>query len=130
MNSLTDEQLMARVAENDSVAFEALYDRYAATALRVSRRLCNSPELANEAVQDAFLSIWRGRGRYDAASGSFGSWAMTVVRNRSIDLIRKDAGGVKRVALDDELLATLPADAASVEQLADRHEQVRRVWER
>src|SRR3954449_792699 len=105
MNILTDEQLMVRVAEQDDVAaFEALYDRHAAAALRVARRLCNSPELATEAVQDAFLSIWRGRERYSAGSGSFPGWAMTVVRNRAIDRVRKEAGGVSRVGLGEVLL--------------------------
>jgi RNA polymerase sigma-70 factor (ECF subfamily) len=131
MNRFTDEQLMTRVAEADDVAaFEILYDRHCSLALRVARRLCNSPELANEAVQDAFLSIWRGRDRYDAASGTFASWAMTVVRNRSIDRIRKEAGGVGRVPLDDELLATLSDGRAATEDEVDRNDQVRRVRER
>ena len=124
MNTFTDEELMARVAGNDVAAFEALYDRHAARALRVARRLCSDPELANEAVQDAFLSIWRGRTRYNPASGSFASWAMTVVRNRAIDLIRKEAGGVQRTALDDDLLATLADGSAGVAELADRHERL------
>jgi RNA polymerase sigma-70 factor (ECF subfamily) len=127
MNRFTDEQLMARVAQDDVAAFEVLYDRHAASALRAARRLCNSPELANEAVQDAFLSIWRGRERYRPESGSFASWAMTVVRNRAIDVIRKEAGGVSRVGLSDELAATLADRGPSTEQLADRYEQVRRV---
>ena len=121
---------MARVARDDVAAFETLYDRHAAAALRVARRLCNSPELANEAVQDAFLSIWRGRNRYNAASGSFASWAMTVVRNRAIDLIRKEAGGAARIALDDDLLATLADERDGTARLAERHEQALRVRER
>ena len=127
MNTLSDEELMARAARDDVAAFEALYDRHAARALRVARRLCADPELAYEAVQDAFLSIWRGRLRYDPASGSFSSWAMTVVRNRAIDLIRKEAGGLPRTTLDDELLATLADDAPGTPELADRHDQMQRV---
>ena len=127
MNTLTDTELMARVARDDVDAFEALYDRYAGRALRVARRLCSDPELANEAVQDAFLSIWRGRERYNAAHGSFASWAMTVVRNRAVDLIRKEAGGVTRTPLDDELLASLPERAPGTPELASRREQVMRV---
>jgi RNA polymerase sigma-70 factor (ECF subfamily) len=127
MNTFTDEQLMALVARDDVGAFETLYDRHAAAALRVARRVCNNPEMANEAVQDGFLSIWRGRSRYNARSGSFSSWAMTVVRNRAIDLIRKEAGGVARVPLDDQLLATLADDRAGVSAHAERHEEALRV---
>jgi RNA polymerase sigma-70 factor (ECF subfamily) len=130
MNTFTDEELMACVARDEVAAFETLYDRHAARALRVARRLCADPELANEAVQDAFLSIWRGRTRYDAASGTFASWAMTVVRNRAIDLIRKEASGVTRAPLDDDLLATLTDGAPGTAELADRHEQVKRIRER
>lgn len=127
MDSATDEQLMALVASGDVRAFELLYDRHAARALRVARRVCADPELANEAIQDAFVSIWRGRRRYHPACGSFASWAMTVVRNRAIDLIRKEAGGVLRTALDDELLAALADPAPGTPELADRHEQVQLV---
>ena len=127
MNTFTDEELMARVAGNDVAAFEALYDRHAARAFRVARRLCSDQEMANEAVQDAFLSIWRGRTRYNPASGSFASWAMTVVRNRAIDLIRKEAGGVQRSPLDDDLLATLADATPGTAELAARHQQLQLV---
>jgi RNA polymerase sigma-70 factor (ECF subfamily) len=130
MNTFTDEELMAKVARDDVSAFEALYDRHAARALRVARRLCSDRELANEAVQDAFLSIWRGRSRYNPAHGSFASWSMTVVRNRAIDLIRKEASGVSRTALDDDLLATLADGTAGTADLANRRAQVELVRER
>ncbi len=127
MNRLTDEQLMARVVAGEPAAFEALYDRHAGRAMWVARRICRDPEMAAEAVQDAFLSIWRGRARYDEAHGAFAGWAMTVVRNRAIDLIRKESAGVQRAALDDELLATLSDTGPGPSQLVAQRAAADRV---
>lgn len=134
MSAGTDEDLMQRVQAGDARAFELLYDRHSRRALRVSRGLSHDPELAAEAVQDAFLTMWRNCHLYVQAKGSFRGWAMTVVHNRTIDLMRKQPLNAKRVPLDDELLAVLAdrragpsesvAMAAETERIRDGLDQL------
>jgi RNA polymerase sigma-70 factor (ECF subfamily) len=126
MNGATDEVLAARMQHGDSRAFELLYDRHAARALRVARALVGDRELAEEVVQEAFLSVWRNAGRYDPRLGSFRAWALSVVRYRAIDLLRvrrKEAGD--QFVGDDEFF-TLPDEKADTEAAAvQRLEMVR-----
>ena len=106
MNRLTDEQLMERAQGGDDRAFEVLYERTAKTALRVASAVCGRPDLAADAVQDAYLTMWRQRDRFDARSGRFRTWAMTVVHNRTIDLLRRER--IRAAAPGgDELAASL-----------------------
>ncbi len=86
----TDEKLMRRLQRDDTVAFETLYDRHCGPAFRVAMSICSSPASAEEAVQDAFLSVWRSRKTYRQARGSFKAWMMRIVRNRAIDTFRKE----------------------------------------
>ncbi|GAC1320049.1 MAG: sigma-70 family RNA polymerase sigma factor [Thermoleophilaceae bacterium] len=83
-------ELMRRVQVGDADAFALLYDSLAPAAYRVAWSICKDEDRANDAVQDGFLSIWRCRASYRAERGSARAWAMTVVRNRSIDALRRD----------------------------------------
>lgn len=84
----TDEELMVRAQTDDTDAFAELYDRHAERGFRVARVICRDHSRAEDAVQEAFLAIWRGRAGYRPAAGSFRAWAMKVVKNRAIDSSR------------------------------------------
>jgi RNA polymerase sigma-70 factor, ECF subfamily len=104
----SDEQLMLRVRADDADAFERLYDRYVAVALRVARSVCFDAGRAEEAVQEGFLSIWRSRSSYRPGAGSVKAWALTIVRNRAIDAVRRDANdrGAQAGELESETADT------------------------
>ena len=88
----SDAALMRRFqVHDDAEAFALLYDRHAAKAQRVARAVCQREGAAEDAVQEAFISIWRGRRTYRQRQEGFGAWAMTIVRNRAIDIARRDA---------------------------------------
>ena len=77
---------MRRVKDDDSEAFRQLYDRHSGKGFNVALSVCRNPHLAEEALQEGFLSIWRGRSTYKAqAHSTFRGWAMTTIRNRAID---------------------------------------------
>ncbi|MBO0937017.1 RNA polymerase sigma-70 factor [Fibrella sp. HMF5335] len=57
----TDEQLVAALQHGDRQAFAQLYDRYWADLFQVAARKLASPELAEELVQDLFISLWQRR---------------------------------------------------------------------
>jgi RNA polymerase sigma-70 factor, ECF subfamily len=126
MDQATDEELATRMQHGDTHAFELLYDRHAGRALRVARAVMGDRELAEEAVQEAFLSIWRNAGRYDPRFGSFRAWALSVVRYRAIDLLRSRRKEAGDTFVGDDGFFTLPDEKADTEAAAaQRLEMVR-----
>lgn len=83
-----DRQTLAAVAGGSADALERLYDRYAATAFGLARRILAQQDLAEEVVQDVFSQVWREAGRYDAARASVAGWIVLLTRTRSIDRLR------------------------------------------
>jgi len=82
---------MTRAQAGDTNAFTALYDRHVEEAFRVARAICRDPGRAEDAVQEGFLAIWRGRANYQADAGGFRAWSMRIVKNRTIDSFRSAA---------------------------------------
>ena len=85
----TEEELMGRVAEGDVRAFEAVYDRYSRQAYSLARHITGVAAGAEEATQDAFLSLWRGASRFDPERARLVTWLLALVRYRSIDWLRR-----------------------------------------
>lgn len=82
---------MGRVQRDDVDAFEQLFDRHAVRALRVAASVCRDRGHAEDAVQEGFLSIWRGRADYRPEKGTFRVWSMSIVRFRAVDAARRVA---------------------------------------
>ena len=91
IDSLSDELLAARVAAHDAEAFAALYRRHRPGALRLAISLSASREVAEDVVQEAFLSVWRQARGFNAHRGRFAPWLNTIVRNRATDAWRRAA---------------------------------------
>jgi RNA polymerase sigma-70 factor, ECF subfamily len=79
---------MRKVAAGDALAFAAVYERHAAAAYRLARRILE-PAAAEEVVQESFLALWRAPA-YRAERGSLRAFVLAVVRNRAIDVLRAD----------------------------------------
>lgn len=102
------------VARGDRVAFRALYDEASPRLFAVILRLVRNRTMAEDALQDVFLRIWRGAGQFDPGRGTAIAWMVTIARNRAIDLIRQNTGPLAAARTgDDDLLAEIadPADA-------------------
>ena len=84
-----DGAVLSRVAGGDGAAFDDLYARYAPVAGAVALRVLREPGLAEDAVQEAFLAVWRRAAGYDPARGSVRSWLLTIVRHQAIDTLRR-----------------------------------------
>ncbi len=83
----SDAALAAAVADGDRRAFEELYTRHAPwLVVRLSRR-CVDPGLVDEVVQDTFVAVWRGAGRW-AGRGEVPAWIWGIGIRRLIDGVR------------------------------------------
>ena len=98
LERLADEELMTLVDGKDPDAFEVFYDRHGGAAYSLAHRIVGDPGLAEDVTQEAFLSIWRSKARFDPARGSVRAWALGIVRNRAIDALR--APRARRPKLD------------------------------
>lgn len=92
----TDLDLLRRVARRDEEAFRRLFRRHAPRAHALALRVVRQPFLAEEAVQDAFLALWRDAGSHDPARGSVRAWLMSMVHNRAVDLVRREESQRRR----------------------------------
>jgi RNA polymerase sigma-70 factor (ECF subfamily) len=87
----TDEALVASVGRGDEHALASLYDRHGASANGLARRVLRDRALAEDAVQEAFLTVWRTAGRFSADRGSARSWILMLVHRRAVDVLRAEA---------------------------------------
>lgn len=125
---LDDGQLMWRVARgDDALAFALLYERHLGPALRLAMQLCSRYALAEEVVQEAFLSVWRNRARYDGRRGSVRAWLLWTVRNRAIDVLRQSVPCEPLPSTDGALADGALWAQESTDGLASRREDTRRV---
>src|SRR6202044_3280055 len=85
-----DEAVVALTARSDEVALAELYDRYGRTAYGLALRVLRDESLAEDAVQEAFLAIWRGASRFIPERAKASTWILTLVHRRAVDLVRRE----------------------------------------
>jgi len=90
LEHLSDEALVALVARSDEAALAELYDRFGRPAYGLALRVLRDPSLAQDAVQEAFLAAWRTAASYDARRAKAGTWLLTIVHRRAVDLVRRE----------------------------------------
>ena len=90
------EQLVARCAAGDAAALQRLYQDTASQLFGVLKRILVRADLAEEALQDVYVSIWRNAKDYRASKGAVFTWMTSIVRNRCLDWLRRphpESGG-------------------------------------
>jgi RNA polymerase sigma-70 factor (ECF subfamily) len=133
---LSDEAVVALCARSDEVALAELYDRFGRVAYGLARRILRDDALAEDAVQDAFLAIWRGAARFLPERGKASTWILTLVHRRSVDLVRREqrrrtdvlpeaAPLLATAAVEDELWLRLERERvqAALAKLPDRQRE-------
>jgi RNA polymerase sigma factor (sigma-70 family) len=87
---LSDEALVALAARGEEVALAELYDRFGRVAYGLALRIVRDAALAEDAVQDAFLAIWKTAGRFMPERAKASTWILTLVHRRAVDLVRRE----------------------------------------
>jgi RNA polymerase sigma factor (sigma-70 family) len=87
---LSDEAVVALVARSEESALAELYDRFGRIAYGLALRILRDEGLAEDAVQDAFLTVWRSAARYMPERGKASTWVLTLVHRRAVDLVRRE----------------------------------------
>lgn len=108
-----DLELIQRIAKGDQSAIQPLFARYNVALFRFLMGMLHNEAIAEEVVNETFLDIWRGAGKFEGKS-SPSSWMFAIARNKAISLIRKRSD----LALDEEKAANISDDADTPEQTA------------
>ncbi len=126
--------LLQRVAVRDHASFRQLYDLTAAHLYGIAMRFVRKRELADEVLQDAFINVWQHAGSYAASLSTPMTWLISIVRNKSLDHLRKGKlEGDAVVAWDDsphhetELLAEHADPLELLTVALEKRELVRRL---
>lgn len=103
-----DQELVARICAGDAEALAQLYERHGGSAFALAYGILRQREAAEDAVQEAFLAVWRRAVTYQPERGTVRAWLLTIVRNRAIDLRRRPGDASQAVPV--EMLALATAD--------------------
>jgi RNA polymerase sigma-70 factor (ECF subfamily) len=122
IDALEDRDLMVRVVGGEISAFEAIYDRHSAQVFALAMRVTGRQRAAEEATQDVFLGLWRRAAGYDPDRGTLRTWLLAMVRNRSIDWLRREARYDRVVEIDDVLAERLEAAERTDLEVVTREE--------
>ncbi len=85
---VTDGDLLQRIADGDSAAFETLYHRFARPLFGLALRMLRDRSRAEDAVQETFTAIWRSAASYKPERGPGAPWLYAVARNAIVDRAR------------------------------------------
>ena len=123
-----DEELMTRVTRGDTVAYEALYDRYSSAVMGFALKITGDRALAEEVVQETFWRVWRKADSFHAPSGSFAAWFFSIARNLAIDTLRRQRTQGRPAIQPEQIIEQVvdPApDVAETALLRVEHQKMR-----
>lgn len=116
----TDERvLLLKVSRGDKFAFRELYEQNAPQLYAVALRLMRRRDVAEDIVQEVFLTLWHAADQYDSARGSVRTWLSTITRNRCIDRLRRQPANT--VDLEDVQLTADERDDPLEQALSRDH---------
>jgi RNA polymerase sigma-70 factor, ECF subfamily len=117
-----DEDLMELVSEGEARAFEVVFDRHGGVAFSLAYRMCGRRAMAEDIVQEAFLSLWRSGARYDRTRGSVRSWVLSTVHNRAVDALRRGVVRESRNVSDHQAAERIVAPERTEAEVGRREE--------
>ncbi|WEK05434.1 MAG: sigma-70 family RNA polymerase sigma factor [Candidatus Devosia phytovorans] len=82
------ETLLPRIAKGDRTALAGLFQHESGRLVAIAQRILRRRELAEEAVQEVFVAVWKRAGQFDATRGSARGWLTTMTRNRALNMLR------------------------------------------
>ena len=117
-----DDALLRMAVQGDGRAFAALLDRHGRAATAVARSILGPTPAAEDAVQEAFIQLWRTASTYSPDRGSLRAYLVVLVRSRALDLLRRES---VRAAAAERVTAQLRVSAAHALDEIERREQAR-----
>ncbi|MDB5643940.1 MAG: polymerase subunit sigma [Hyphomicrobiales bacterium] len=108
---------MRLVARGERAGLRAIYDLEAPAMIGVAMRILRRRDLAEEAVHDCIVQVWRKAASFDSARGQARAWLYTVLRNRALNILRGERSGS---SAGEETLLTLESEGETPEACVAR----------
>lgn len=121
---LSDEALVALVARGDEGALAELYDRISRMAYGLALRVLRDERHAEDAVQEAFLQVWRNAASFRAERAKASTWILTLVHRRAVDLVRREERRTAEPLSEETELAQAPEATEEAAWLRFERERV------
>jgi RNA polymerase sigma-70 factor (ECF subfamily) len=120
---VTDASLLARIAQRDPQALEALYERHAKQVFSLALAILGNRVKAADLTQEVFLLVWRHAGIY-RPTGEPRAWLLRLTRNRAIDELRRERRRPQgNPVFAEKVLRSIPAPSTVAETI--EHQEVR-----
>jgi RNA polymerase sigma factor (sigma-70 family) len=98
----SDTELVRRLRDADGAALSQLYQRFGRPCYSLARRICADEGLAEDVVQEVFLTLWRDPTRFDPSRGSFATWLLTLIHHKAVDAVRRESTIRRRMVATPE----------------------------
>ena len=117
--------LLDRIAAQDDAALKRLYERTSSQLFGLALRIVRNRDAAEDVLQEAFLTIWRGAGSYRASLSPPMAWMGLIVRSRALDLLRRRSADRAHLTheLDDEMAHGIEGDSPNPMDTTQASEQ-------
>jgi RNA polymerase sigma factor (sigma-70 family) len=111
-----DADVLGRVRAGDRDAIDDLYQRFRRPAYALARQILGDDALAEDVLQDVFVSVWRDSAAFDSARGSVASWLLALVHHKAVDTVRREESHRRgQGRAQDDLVLRAPTAAREVE---------------
>jgi RNA polymerase sigma-70 factor (ECF subfamily) len=114
------EELLARCARQEHRALEELYKEVSSLLLALLLRMLRTRELAEDALQDVFVQIWRQAGQFDAQRGRALAWITSIARYRAIDMQRSRPNWVGLESAPERAIPPLSTESSLTQRSLER----------
>ncbi|WIM87271.1 sigma-70 family RNA polymerase sigma factor [Candidatus Mycobacterium wuenschmannii] len=112
------DSLLRQVAQHDSDAFAALYDRTRSRVFGLITRVLRDSGYSEETTQEVYLEVWRTADAFDSAKGSALSWLMTMAHRRAVDRVRSEQSAGQRESRYGAATVERPGDLVADSAIA------------
>jgi RNA polymerase sigma factor (sigma-70 family) len=116
---VVQDSLMQRLVAGDQTALGEVYDEYGRRCYALAFRLIGDTGLAEDAVQEALLALWRTPERFDPARGSLATFLLTLTHRRAVDVLRRESLQRRGRVSTDDALAELPSGDRGTDEQAE-----------
>ena len=100
-STITDLELLKKVASYDSKALEALYNRYSSIIYTCIKTIVADENMAEEILSDVFVIIWKKINCFNFDKPNVYTWLITLARNKAVDTVRRQKRGVETEPYSD-----------------------------
>ena len=110
MSISLEQHIVQLLEKGDTTAINLLYENYADSLYGVILKVTKNEELAQDALQETFVKVWKNAKKYDSKKAKLFTWLYRIAKNTAIDKLRSFNNKFeKEVQIDKSSVYILPS---------------------